>query len=76
MKQFFFLLSCSTCRYQVWSETEAAVVKSAMEISLCGCVEVLADKRIWRKSIWIRLLHDKEAIMVVEIIEDLAKTVT
>lgn len=72
----FFFLSCSTSGYQVWCRTETAVMKSAMEISLCGAVEFLADKRIWRKSIWIRLLHYKKVIIVVEITEDLAKTVT
>lgn len=74
--KLFFFLSCSTSGYEVWCRTEVAVVKSAMEVLLCGGVEFLADKRIWRKSFWIMLLHDKKVITVVEIVEDLAKAVT
>lgn len=64
----FFLFSsqnCCTSACQAWCRTEAAVVKSAMEnIALWWRVEFLADKRIWRKSIWIMPVYNKKAITV------------
>lgn len=64
-KPGFFFLSHSTSDCQARCRTEAAAVKSAMEnTALWWCGEFLADSGMWRKSIWIMLVHNKKMIAV------------